>query len=186
MLPPVSATPTHLPPPLPMAPSRVRSRLRRLASRVLGSPTPEPQPAQPRPQADPPTDLEGLPPLQPGRGETPGPNHKQDISQEWASAQLHSGVPPFFIDLRSQAEHAAGHIPGAVSIPSQVVRSAPEGLPDKGERLAVYDADGHQDSAEVAEWLRQQGWEGARRLQGGFDAWQAGGDVVEQEPGDQA
>ena len=169
-----------------MAPSRVRSRLRRLASRVLGSSDPEPQPAQPRAKAEAPTELAGLPPLQPGRGETPGPNHKQDISQEWASAQLHSGVPPFFIDLRPGADHAAGHIPGATSLPGWAARDTPDVLPDKGERVAVYDADGHQQSAEVAAWLREQGWQGARRLQGGFAAWQAGGDLVEQATGDQA
>jgi rhodanese-related sulfurtransferase len=173
-----------------MAPSRVRSRLRRLASRVLGSPDTEPrrdqQAPRPRPQDVGSGELAGLPPLQPGRGETPGPNHKQDISQEWASAQLHSGVPPVFVDLRSPEAHAAGHIPGALSMPGWSVREQLDALPPRDERLAIYDADGEQDSAAVAAWLREQGWEGARRLQGGFAAWQAGGDIIEQGTGDQA
>ncbi len=130
--------------------------------------------------------MAGLPPLQPGRGETPGPNHKEDISQEWASAQLHSGVPPFFIDTRPADEFARGHIPGAISAPGTSIQDRSADLPDQDERITVYDADGEQQSAEVAVWLREHGWPGARRLQGGFEIWSAGGDTVEVDPDPQA
>jgi rhodanese-related sulfurtransferase len=166
-----------------MARRRLGSRLRRLASRVMGTreeqPRPEP-PSEPTRPAAPDADLNGLPPLQRGRGETPGPNHKLDISQEWASAQLHSGVPPFFIDLRSTEEHARGHIPGALSAPGWSIRERTGELPDQAERLAVYDEDGDGESAMVAGWLREQGWSGARRLQAGFVGWVASGDAIQR------
>lgn len=169
-----------------MAPPRLRSRLRRLAARAIGSPSHAPEDRSP-PRAEPePAPLAGLPPLQPGRGETPGPNHKQDISQEWASAQLHSGVPPCFLDLRPSHEYTNARIPGSLSMPAWAVRERTDELPEKDERIAVYDADGAQQSAAVAAWLRDQGWQGARRLQGGFQAWSAGGDAVEVEPDPQA
>jgi rhodanese-related sulfurtransferase len=163
-----------------MARPRLGSRLRRLASRALGSRKPQPErstePAHPQAA---PSSLEGLPPLQRGRGETPGPNHKLDISQEWASAQLHSGVPPSFVDLREAPHFAAGHIPGAMSAPGWTLRERLDSLPDRDERLAIYDQDGEGESAAVAAWLREQGWKGARRLQDGFEGWIAAGDSVE-------
>ncbi len=165
-----------------MASSRVRSRLRRLAARVLGSEQePRPSTAGSPPSTDhtAASDLDGLPPLQPGRGETPGPNHKQDISQEWAAAQLFSGVSPLFIDLRSSAAFRQSHVPGAVSAPASTLREMLEALPDKSERIAVYDADGAQGSEREAAWLRDQGWTWARRLVGGFEEWTARGEAVE-------
>jgi rhodanese-related sulfurtransferase len=167
-----------------MAPSRVRSRLRRLASRVLRSGSPEPRPSAPTQPtaASGERELTGLPPLQPGRGETPGPNHKSDISQEWASAQLHSGVPPLFIDLRPTVEFSAGHIPGALSNPQASLDELEAKLPPKSERIAVYDIDGEQGSEAFAATLRERGWAGTRRLVGGFEAWRASGDIIEEEP----
>jgi len=168
-----------------MAPPRIRSRLRRLAARVMGDTSKDsPVPSVPRREAATPSTapMTGLPPLQPGRGETPGPNHKSDIGQEWASAQFHSGVPPFFIDIRSAELHGAGHIPGALSAPGDSLRQTSADLPDKAEHITVYDVDGEQGSDDLATWLRDQGWIEARRLQGGFDAWAGGGDDIEVGP----
>ncbi len=164
-----------------MAPSRVRSRLRRLAARDWAPRAPPPTGSPRRAAAPPPAEdpLEGLPPLQPGRGETPGPNDKRDISQEWASAQLHSGVPPVFVDIRPEAHWAAGHIPGAISAPSDELEELLARLPAKTERVAVYCADGERGSVERAAWLREQGWALTRRLVGGFEAWRAGGEDIE-------
>jgi len=84
-----------------------------------------------------------------------------------------------FIDLRPANDHARGHIPAALSAPGASIRDRTDELPEQGERVVVYDADGHGDSGEIAAWLRERGWGEARRLQGGFEAWERGGDAVE-------
>jgi rhodanese-related sulfurtransferase len=121
--------------------------------------------------------------LQPGRGETPGPNHKQDISREWASAQLLSGVSPFFLDIRPVEAFARAHIEGARSFPGGTIRDRLDALPDAGERVVVYDDEGGEDAAALAAWLRAQGWGLARRLAGGFRDWEAFGEPVEAGTG---
>ncbi|MFH1464006.1 MAG: rhodanese-like domain-containing protein [Pseudomonadota bacterium] len=154
----------------------LRSALRRFTQRVLGTSPPAPAAAPcPRPASE----LKGLPPLQPGRGETPGPNHKQDISREWASAQLLSGVPPYFIDIRPAEAWARGRIEGAHSFPGDAVRAQLEVLPATTERVVVYDDDGSEAAAALAAWLREQGWALARRLVGGFQGWEAHGEPTE-------
>jgi rhodanese-related sulfurtransferase len=156
----------------------LRSALRRLTQRVLGSPAPPPdQPAPTR--AQPEGELRGLPPLQPGRGETPGPNHKQDISREWVSAQLLSGVSPFFLDIRPAEAFARAHIEGARSFPGESVRTQLTALPATGERVVVYDDEASEEAAAMAAWLREQGWGLARRLAGGFREWEAHAEPVE-------
>ena len=54
-----------------------------------------------------------IPKIVDGAGDTPGPNHKQDIGRTWVAAQLAGGVAPVFIDIRSPMEVATGVLPGA-------------------------------------------------------------------------
>ncbi len=161
----------------------IRDRLKTGWSRVLGrlrgpgeawTPPPTPREAPLSVRAP-----EGIPPVQPGSGDTPGPNHKEDIGRPWAAAQLVSGAPPLFLDVRSEADHAAARIPGAVSAPGRAALGRPALLPDPGGRVVVYDDDGGDLSLTVAAALREAGWTGARRLVGGFREWCERGEPVD-------
>lgn len=87
----------------------------------------------------------------------------------------------WLIDVRAVADFAAGHIPGAVSIPLRDQFAtwlgwlAPDGAP-LGFVLAA-----GQDPAEVAWQALKIGYENlAGQLDGGMAAWQAGGGAVEK------
>ena len=91
-----------------------------------------------------------------------------------------SGQGGWVIDVRPVADFAAGHIPGAVSIPLRGQFAtwlgwlAPAGVP-----LGFVLADG-QDPAEVAWQALKVGYEDlAGQLAGGMAAWQADGGQVE-------
>jgi len=112
-----------------------------------------------------------IPKIVDGAGDTPGPNHKEDIGRTWVAAQLAGGVAPVFIDIRSPMEVAAGVLPGAIRFPSNTLKDNLAVLPPKNERVTIYDQTGAQGSIELAAWLRDNGWDLARRLQGGYAEW---------------
>ena len=96
-----------------------------------------------------------IPKIVDGAGDTFGPNHKEDIGRTWVAAQLAGGVAPFFVDIRTPMEMAAG---SAWSPPiPRAEHQRPSGcLPPKDERVTVYDQTGEQGSIELAAWLREQ------------------------------
>jgi rhodanese-related sulfurtransferase len=119
-----------------------------------------------------------IPKIVDGAGDTPGPNHKENIGRPSMSAQVAGGVTPFCIDLRAPIETLTGVLPGAIVLPRELVKQRRELLPEKSARITVYDQTGAQESTEVAAWLRAEGWTMARRLQGGFAEWLEHGEQV--------
>ncbi|MBN1335823.1 MAG: rhodanese-like domain-containing protein [Deltaproteobacteria bacterium] len=152
----------------------LQGRLRRPLETWTPPPTPSEAPLTTQP-------LGHIPPVQPGSGDTPGPEHREDIGRPWAVAQLISGAAPFFLDIRPTTDHTAGHIPGAVSAPGGDVLHLRDLLPEPEAQVVVYDADGGELSIAVAAELRAAGWTGARRLVGGFAEWRDQGEPVEHE-----
>lgn len=113
-----------------------------------------------------------IPKVVDGSGDTPGPNHKQNIGRTWLSAQMSAGVSPFVIDTRPPNEVVAGMLPGAILMSGHSFLALEHELPkDKGLRITIYDQTGEQNSADVAEQLRSKGWSMARRLAGGYAEW---------------
>ncbi|MFT5686346.1 MAG: rhodanese-related sulfurtransferase [Myxococcota bacterium] len=122
-----------------------------------------------------------IPKLVDGDGDTPGPNHRDDIGRTWVSAQLAGGVPPFFIDIRPPDVAAVGILPGALLMSGEAVKQRTALLPnDRTQRVTIYDQTGEQGSIEVAEWLKEQGWTMARRLRGGYAEWLEQGETIDQ------
>ncbi|NOY27997.1 MAG: rhodanese-like domain-containing protein, partial [Oligoflexia bacterium] len=113
-----------------------------------------------------------------GDGDTPGPKHKFDIGRTWLAAQIVSGESPFLVDIRTPAECVAGVLPDAFIAPGQTIRQHLENLPPADRRVTVYDQTGDLGSAEVAAWLRENGWPLARRLQGGYAEWLEHGEPI--------
>ena len=109
---------------------RIRQKARGVAIRVLGMEfdTEERAPTT-RPKVAPgEIDLSVIPKLVDGDGDTPGPNHREDIGRTWVAAQLAGGVAPTissatrFNRARSCAEAVASGTTRAraASMPSQV------------------------------------------------------------------
>jgi rhodanese-related sulfurtransferase len=123
------------------------------------------------PSAPRPYDPAVIPRVVDGSGDTPGPNHRTNMGRTWVSAQVISGTPPFLLDLRPPRECAAGIIPGALVTPGEQIRERTDLLPEKAARIIVYDQVGSDATDSVASWLREAGWQGARRLVGGYAEW---------------
>lgn len=80
------------------------------------------------------------------------------ISQEDAMAQMVDGEDYILLDVRTQAEYAEGHIPGAICLPNETIGSElPAELPDREQTILVYCRSGRR-SAEAAQKLADMGY----------------------------
>jgi rhodanese-related sulfurtransferase len=153
--------------------NRLKNKVRKLAIKAFGMEfDTEDRDPNAGGRADPANfDPSVIPKIVDGAGDTPGPNHKEDIGRTWVAAQLAGGVAPFFVDIRSPMEMAAGVLPGAHRFPGQSIEEHLSILPPKDQRVTIYDQTGDQGSIELSERLREQGWINARRLRGGYAEW---------------
>ena len=98
----------------------------------------------------------------------------EPVTRQELARRLQNGDSLVVLDLRPAAEHAAGHLPGAVSIPVGELRRRLAELPRDREIVAYcrgpYCAFAH-DAVAV---LREAGFS-ARRLEDGLPEWQAAG-----------
>lgn len=103
------------------------------------------------------------------------------------------------LDLRTEAEYSAGHIPGAVRIDSEAMRAVVGGLPgqvapakqvaatlaaagvEDGDSVVAYDGENGPASSRLLWTLVYYGWSTGRVhvLDGGYPAWTAAGGAVE-------
>jgi rhodanese-related sulfurtransferase/predicted transcriptional regulator len=101
----------------------------------------------------------------------------EPVTREELARRLQDGDPLVILDVRPVAEHAAGHLPGAVSIPVDELRRRLAELPGDREIVAYcrgpYCAFAHDAGAVV----REAGFE-ARRLEDGMPEWRAAGLAV--------
>ncbi len=99
-----------------------------------------------------------------------------DMSRDELKARQAKGQPTVLIDVRSPAEFAAGHIPGAINIPVDQVEARIgeiDKLRGKGE-IVLYCRSGRRAGV-AAGVLESRGYRGLRHLDGDFPAWQAAG-----------
>ena len=152
---------------------RLKKAARKAAIKVLNMDfdTQERDPAQRRRGNPDAFDPSKIPTVVAGSGDTPGPNHKHDIGRTWTAAQVAGGAGNFFLDIRPPQETVTGVLPGAIVMPGDLIKQHLEILPEKTDRVTVYDQTGDLGSAELAAWLREQGWDWARRLSGGYAEW---------------
>lgn len=83
------------------------------------------------------------------------------------------------IDVRPEAEFAAGHIPGAVNIPIEVLPKRLKSLPKDQEIVAYCRGPYCMFALDAVTALRKKGYR-ARRLEDGFPEWKAEQLPVEQ------
>jgi len=101
------------------------------------------------------------------------------LSQAYQSFQTQQAV---FIDARAPALFAAGHIPGAWSLPAPRAEILPE-LSQKIPRnqlLIVYGQEGENVAQRSAQALRAAGYTQLRIMDQGFDSWRAAGFPVSE------
>jgi len=85
--------------------------------------------------------------------------------------RLADGTAPLILDVRTPAEFAKGHIPGAVLIPHDVLAERLAELPqDRRREIVVYCQSGRR-AGQAEAVLAASGYEHVRDLEGHWKAW---------------
>jgi rhodanese-related sulfurtransferase len=101
----------------------------------------------------------------------------EPVTREELARRLEDGDGLVVLDVRPTAEHAAGHLPGAVSIPVDELRRRLAELPADREVVAYCRGPYCAFAHEAVAVLREKGFQ-ARRLEDGLPEWQAAGLAV--------
>jgi rhodanese-related sulfurtransferase/DNA-binding transcriptional ArsR family regulator len=101
----------------------------------------------------------------------------EPVTREELARRLEDGDELVVLDVRPAAEYAAGHLPGAVSIPVGELRRRLAELPGDREIVAYCRGPYCAFAHEAVGLLRQEGL-AARRLEDGLPEWQAAGLAV--------
>ncbi len=111
----------------------------------------------------------------------------ENLSVDQTAAELDAGA--LLVDLREPSEREQGTIPGALAAPRGMLEFwADPTSPyhraefDPSSRVVLYCAGGGR-SALAADTLQQMGYANVAHLEGGFNAWKAVGQPVEDAPG---
>jgi rhodanese-related sulfurtransferase len=96
----------------------------------------------------------------------------EPVTREELARRLEDGDDLVVLDVRPAAEYAAGHLPGAVSIPVGELRRRLADLPADREVVAYCRGPYCAFAHEAVELLREEGF-AARRLEDGLPEWQA-------------
>lgn len=100
------------------------------------------------------------------------------MSVDELAGKIEAGKAPLIIDVRSEDEYLAGHVPGARLIPHTQVGEYLESLAgQKNDTIVLYCRSGKRAGA-AAETLEKAGFKGITLLDGSFQAWQAAGKTV--------
>jgi rhodanese-related sulfurtransferase len=101
----------------------------------------------------------------------------EPVTREELARRLDDGDDLVVLDVRPAPEHAAGHLPGAVSIPFGELRRRLAELPRDREIVAYCRGPYCAFAHEAVTLLREEGFS-ARRLEDGLPEWQAAGLAV--------
>jgi rhodanese-related sulfurtransferase/DNA-binding transcriptional ArsR family regulator len=101
-----------------------------------------------------------------------GRDDLEPVTREELARRLKDGDDLVVLDVRPAAEYAAGHLPGAVSIPVGELRRRLAELPADREVVAYCRGPYCAFAHEAVELLRDEGF-AARRLEDGLPEWQA-------------
>jgi len=93
-----------------------------------------------------------------------------EITPEELKGKLDAGDRPILLDVRDQWEYEAARISGSTHIPMDQIPNRVHQELDPEKHIVVICHHGVR-SANVANWMRQQGFEKAQSLRGGLDQW---------------
>lgn len=97
----------------------------------------------------------------------PAPAVLEDIGNGRLEQLASDGA--LIVDVRTPAEYAAGHIPGARNVPVEQIQATAESW-SKDRAVVVYCATGAR-SANAAQWLAANGFRAVYNLKDGIVAW---------------
>lgn len=97
---------------------------------------------------------------------------------EVAAQSKNPRTAPLLLDVRSAAEFAGGHVPGAVNIPVGQIEARAGEIP-RDRPVVVYCEVGGR-SRLAATQLRNRGYANVREMTGSLSAWRAAGLPVEK------
>lgn len=110
---------------------------------------------------------------------TGGAHASAPIAPADLATRLAQADAPVVIDVRTQEEYAAGHVPGALLIPYDQIADRLAEIP-AGRPLVLYCRSGRRSG--VAEAVLAEHGIAARQLDGSWLAWEAAGLPVERAP----
>lgn len=103
------------------------------------------------------------------------PSYRQ-VSQEEAKALMETEEGYILLDVRTQEEFNAQHIPGAICIPNETIGTEPPAeLPNKDQLILIYCRSGNR-SKQSAQKLAEMGYTNVVEF-GGINSWT--GETVE-------
>ena len=82
------------------------------------------------------------------------------------------------LDVREQWEYDEGHIPGVTLMPMAKVSQRLDEIP--ADKTVIVTCRSGNRSGQVADYLRQQGFDNVHNMGGGILAWEAAGYDVER------
>lgn len=100
---------------------------------------------------------------------------KTHVSSQELLQSIGSGKPPVIVDVRSQSEYEAGHVPGAIHIPFWSAFGADQlNKVDRSEELVIYCQ--HGPRAGIAKLaFKLSGFEKIYYLEGHMSGWSRAG-----------
>lgn len=101
------------------------------------------------------------------------------IAAEDLAKRINSGTAPVVLDVRSPAEYASGHIPGAINIPHTELAARLSEIPTAKSGEIVVHCQGGGRAATAESILVSAGYTGVRDLQGHMSGWVQRGLPVE-------
>lgn len=93
-------------------------------------------------------------------------------------AEIMDNPNVYVIDVREQWEYDEGHIPGVTLVPMGEIAARLSEIPQDKEVILTCRSGNR--SGQVADFLRQQGYDNVHNMEGGILAWEAAGLPVDQ------
>lgn len=97
------------------------------------------------------------------------------LNQSQLVERISGDQAPPLIDVRTPGEYQSGHIPGAINIPLQEFPQRMGELGAYREREVVLYCESGMRASRGGEWLKSQGFEELRYLDGHMMAWRQSG-----------
>ncbi len=103
----------------------------------------------------------------------------ESVTQEALLSRINGDDPPVILDVRTPAEYASGHVPGAYNLEDREVPNRIQELMQLKDREIVVYCESGPRSRWVESYLKQQGFTNVKHLIGDMSAWRANGRPVE-------
>ncbi len=109
---------------------------------------------------------------------------RKAISAEIPADEIVGGIAgraaPLILDVRTPAEFASGHVPGALNISIDELEQRVGEIADHREKEVVVYCERGGRATRASELLADAGFVGVRHLQGDMSAWRASGRPIDK------